>query len=105
VGFAGAALFIDESFSTIVLLYGPTLALGLIAATLAAIRNRSPAWALVAFGLALSVAAALLQQSRVALHPVYFDHNAVYHVVQGGALVLLYRGFHERRTDPAARAG
>ncbi len=30
---------------------------------------------------------------RVALHPVYFDHNAVYHVVQAVALVILYIGF------------
>jgi hypothetical protein len=107
VGFVGAVLLIDESFSTIVLLYGPTLVLGLIAAALAAIRRRSRRWALVALGLTVSAAAALLQQARIALHPVYFDHNAVYHVVQAGALVLLYLGFHEplRRPDPAARAG
>lgn len=107
VGFAGVVLFIDESFSTIVALYGPTLVLALGAAGVEAIRTRSRGWALVALGLTLSAAAALLQQARVALHPVYFDHNAVYHLVQAAALVLLYLGFHERhpRTDPAARAG
>jgi hypothetical protein len=105
--FVAVVLFIDESFSTIVLLYGPTLVVGLIAAALEAIRSRSRSWALVALGLTVSAAAALLQQARIALHPVYFDHNAVYHVVQAGALVLLYLGFHERlrRPDPAARAG
>lgn len=105
VVFVAVVLFIDESFSTIVLLYGPTLMLGLVAAALAAIRLRSRPWALVALGLALSAAAALLQQARVALHPVYFDHNAVYHVVQAAALLVLYLGFHDRRTDSAARAG
>jgi hypothetical protein len=103
--FVAVVLLVDESFSTIVRLYGPALTLGLVAAAFQAIRRRSGAWALVALGLALSAAAALMQQSHVALHPVYFDHNALYHVVQGGALVLLYLGFHERRTDPAARAG
>ena len=103
--FGAVVLLVDESFSTIVLLYGPALALGLAAATLEAIRTRNGNWALVALGLTVSVAAALIQQARVALHPVYFDHNAVYHVVQGGALVLLYLGFHDRRPDPAARAG
>ena len=112
--FAAVVLFIDESFSAIVRLYGPTLVLGLAAAAFQAIRTRSRGWALVAVGLTVSAAAALAQQSRIALHPVYFDHNAVYHVVQAGALVLLYLGFHERhpappappapRTDPAARA-
>lgn len=105
VVFVAVVLFIDESFSTIVLLYGPTLMLGLVAATLAAIRLRSRPWALVALGLALSAAAALLQQAHVALNPVYFDHNAVYHVVQAAALLVLYLGFHDRRTDSAARAG
>jgi hypothetical protein len=105
--FAAVVLFIDESFSAIVLLCGPTLVLGLAAAAFEAIRTRSSGWALVALGLTVSAAAALLQQTRVMLHPVYFDHNAVYHVVQGAAVVLLYLGFHERppRTDPAARAG
>jgi len=105
--FAGVVLFIDESFATIVLLYGPTLVLGLAAAAFEAIRTRSRggAWALVALGLTLSAAAAMLQQAGVALHPVYFDHNAVYHVVQAAALVVLYLGFREPRTDPAARAG
>ena len=109
VGFAGVVLFVDESFSTIVALYAPTLVLALGAAAYEAIRARSGRWALVALGLALSATAALLQQARVAFHPVYFDHNAVYHVVQAAALVFLYLGFHERlpppRTDPAARAG
>ena len=36
---------------------------------------------------------AVLQQLEVALHPVYFDHNAVYHAVQAAALVVLYLGF------------
>jgi sugar phosphate permease len=98
-------VLIDESFSAIVRLYGPMLLLGLAAAALEAVRTRSRGWALVALGLTLSVAAALLQQAHVALHPVYFDHNAVYHVVQAAALVVLYLGFHEPRTDSAARAG
>jgi hypothetical protein len=102
--FLGIVLFIDESFSAIVLLYGPTLVLGLAAAAFEAIRTRSRGWVLVALGLTVSAAAALLQRTRVALHPVYFDHNAVYHVVQGAAVALLYLGFHERRTAPAARA-
>ncbi|MEX2155990.1 MAG: hypothetical protein WD773_04025 [Gemmatimonadales bacterium] len=103
--FLALLLFVDESFSMIVRLYAPILLLALAAAALEAIRARSRAWALVALGLTLSAAAALLQQARVALHPVYFDHNAVYHVVQAAALVVLYVGFHERRTDSAARAG
>jgi hypothetical protein len=57
-----------------------------------ALRVPSTGWTLVTTGLILSALAALLQQLRVSIHQVYFDHNAVYHVVQSLALVFLYFG-------------
>lgn len=42
-------------------------------------------------GIAVSVAAALVQASGLALHP-HFNHNDLYHVIQIAAMVLLYRG-------------
>jgi len=42
-------------------------------------------------GVALSVAAALVQASGLALH-AHFNHNDLYHVIQIAAVVLLYRG-------------
>jgi hypothetical protein len=98
LGFALVILVVDESFSTVVKLYTPTLVLAFIAAA----ADRRP---LIASGLLLSAIAALLQQAHVALHPVYFDHNAVYHVVQAAALVILYFGFRAPRSDTTARAG
>ena len=112
VAFAAVVLLVDESYSTIVRFYTPALALFLVAAVGQALRGRA-GWTLVALALALSAGAALLQQLEVSIHPVYFDHNAVYHVVQGAALVLLYYGFrlvpagssehYVSGTDPAAR--
>jgi len=90
--FAAVVLLVDESFTGIVRFYVPALLLFLIAAAARAIRDGG-GWTLLALGLAFSAGAAVLQQLEVALHPVYFDHNAVYHVVQAGALVLLYLGF------------
>ena len=95
--FLGVVLLIDESFSTIVLLYGPVLVLALTAAAVQAIRMRDRPWGIVALGLTVSAAAALLQQAHIAIHPVYFDHNALYHLVQAVALVLLYLGFQRPR--------
>jgi len=96
-GYAGACaalvLFVDESFSTIVRFYGPVLLLVIALATREALRTGTAAWRLVAGGFALSALAALAQQYRIALHPTQFDHNAVYHVIQAAALVLLYVGF------------
>jgi hypothetical protein len=91
--FAAVALLVDESFRTIVLFYAPVLVLFLIVAAWQAARTRHAGWTLIAASFAVSVLAATVQQTRVSIHPEYFDHNAVYHVLQGIALVLLYRGF------------
>ncbi|MCX6539050.1 MAG: hypothetical protein NT151_08975 [Acidobacteria bacterium] len=42
-------------------------------------------------GVGVSVVAALIQVLRIAPHP-QFNHNDLFHVVQTGALYLLYRG-------------
>jgi len=102
--FAAVVLLVDESFATIVRFYAPALVLSLVAAALQALRTSGRDWSLVTAGLAVAIGAALLQQARVAIDPDYFDHNALYHVIQGAAVVLLYLGFHERRPDPVARA-
>jgi hypothetical protein len=99
IGFAITVVLLDDSFTSIVCFYAPTLVLVLVAAADQAIRTRSSGWALVVAGFAVSIAAAVLQQAKVAVHPTYFNHNAVYHVVQGAALVLLYKGF---RCAPSA---
>ena len=53
------------------------------------------AW--VVAGVAVSVAAALVQASGFALHR-HFNHNDLYHVIQIAAMVLFYRGAR-RLTD------
>lgn len=42
-------------------------------------------------GVAVSVLAGLAQASGIALH-AHFNHNDLYHVIQGAAMFLLYRG-------------
>jgi hypothetical protein len=102
--FAAIVLLIDESFSTIVRFYGPPLVLFLVAAARQAIRGASAAWTLIAVAFTVSASAAVLQQAEVSIHPVYFDHNAVYHVVQAVAVVLLYLGFRRSPEASAARS-
>ena len=53
-------------------------------------RGRSPAAALGTFGLLVSIAGAVLQQAKLGIHPVWFGHNDLYHVIQAGALWLLH---------------
>jgi hypothetical protein len=101
VAFAAVVLLVDESFTSLVRFYIPALVLLLIAAGQQATRSRSVAWTLIASGLITSVGAAVLQQARVSIHSVYFDHNAVYHVIQGVALVFLYLGFRRAHEGSA----
>ena len=91
--FAAVALLVDASFSTIVRFYVPILVLFLLVAAWQAARTHGPGWTQIAASFGISVLAAALQQARVSIHPERFDHNAVYHVLQAVALVLLYRGF------------
>lgn len=41
-------------------------------------------------GFLLTLVASWIQQRGVTLHPVYFDHNALYHLIQAGALFLIF---------------
>jgi hypothetical protein len=99
--FATVVLLVDESFSSIVRFYVPPLLLFLAAAVRQSIRGASAAWTLIAVAFTISAGAAVLQQAEVSIHSVYFDHNAVYHVVQAVAVVLLYLGFQRSPEAPA----
>lgn len=56
--------------------------------------HREKHWQLLlaAAGPAMVLIAAVLQYLRVGLDPVYFDYNALYHVLQGVAIFLLFQG-------------
>jgi hypothetical protein len=114
-GFIGVVLLVDESFTSIVHFYVPALLLFLVAAGRQAIQSRSAGWSSISAGLLISAGAALLQQAEVSIDPDYFDHNAVYHVLQSVALVFLYLGFravpegggraYAAGANPASRPG
>ena len=93
VSFTVVVLFVRESFGSIVYFYFPVLLLLLVAAGRQGLVRRTPGWTMIAAGLMVSAVAAVLQQSGVSIHPIYFDHNAVYHVVQALALIFIYQGW------------
>ncbi len=63
-------------------------------------RMRSATWVLA--GVLASMLAALFQHGRVSIHP-QFSYNDLFHVVQMGAMYLLYRGgLLLREREPAA---
>jgi len=55
------------------------------------LRGGPPEAAWGALGLAVSIAGAILQQARLGVHPVWFNHSDVYHVIQAVALAQVAR--------------
>jgi hypothetical protein len=102
--YAAVVLLIDQSFAVAVVHYLPA-ALFLLAAFLVVWwRERRPAWLIGALGLVLTLVAGGTQQARIGLHPRYFDHNALYHLIQAAALVLLYVAARDRARSSRAPA-
>jgi hypothetical protein len=95
LGFAIVVLTGHQRFQVAVAYYVPA-ALFLFGSLLIEQRARpTRARKLALSGLALTFIAAATQQLQIGLHPVYFDYNALYHVLQAVALTLFYRGARE----------
>src|SRR5215471_5540791 len=88
--YAAVIVFVTDAFWVAVACYLPAAVFLLAGFLRAAVRGHASWASLGACGLALSFVAAAIQQFRIALHPVYFDHNALYHLVQAVALALLF---------------
>lgn len=83
-------LFVADAFVIAMIDYLP-VALFLSLAFLLAYRStKRPAFMFGFAGMCVTLAAAVVQQARLGLHPRYFNHNAVYHVLQGIGLFMLF---------------
>lgn len=101
--YAGVVAFVSQEFRLAVLQYLPAALFLLVAFSLRWRRSREAAAALAAGGIVLSFVAAALQQLGIAAHPIWLDHNALYHVVQAAALALIFLG--ARGLAPSAGQG
>ncbi len=98
--YCGIVLFESQHFGMALAFYLPTAIL-LFVAFLIRWRRKPDSFAcdgLIA--MVLTFLAGMLQHFRVAIHPVYFDHNVVYHFVQGSAMIFLYRAGSRWLNEP-----
>jgi len=79
-----------HSFGLAVAVYAPATLFLLVAFVHQSRRDPARHWRLGIGGLALTAVAATIQQLGIGLHPVHFNHNALYHVIQALALWMLY---------------
>ncbi len=82
--------FVSMKFRVAIAYYLPATVLLLIAFLV--VRRRREGAMIGAVGVLLTLIAAAIQQARIGIHPVYFNHDAVYHVVEMVALWLLFLG-------------
>jgi uncharacterized protein DUF6962 len=100
--YIATVIFVSQSFAVAIVHYLPAAAFLLGAFAYAWRLRRSDFLAAGIAGVALTFVAAAVQQGRIGLHPRYFNHNALYHLIQAFALLLIFlaaRGL----LKPAAR--
>lgn len=90
--YAAVVVFVSQEFLAAVVFYLPAAVFLLIVLARAYTRVRERSFLLALSGLGLTFVATAVQVGRIALHPTYFNHNALYHVIQAVALWLLFLG-------------
>lgn len=92
VAYAFIVAFVSDAFVVAIVNYLPSTLFLILAFFTAYRASAATPLALGLGGLALTLIAAGVQQSGIALHPKYFNHNALYHLLQAIALFLIFRG-------------
>ncbi|MFQ5520745.1 MAG: hypothetical protein ACE5K9_11880 [Candidatus Methylomirabilales bacterium] len=91
-GYGAVVLRVTREFQVAIINYVPAAVFLLIVFFLAHRRHRRWPVLVGLAGLALTFVASWVQQSRVALHPIYVNHNALYHLIQTAALLMIFWG-------------
>lgn len=92
LAYVAVVMWVSSRFVVAIAAYLPATVFLLVAFTRAYRRTRSRAIGWGIAGIALTFAAAAVQQLHIGLHPVYFNHNALYHVIQAAALAMIFVG-------------
>jgi hypothetical protein len=90
IGYSVIVLSVTQAFWIAVINYLPAAFFLLIAFSLMYKRFRAKPLLIGLMGLVLTFVAAGVQQGKVVLHPVYFNHNALYHLIQAVALFMIF---------------
>lgn len=86
-----AVTALGREFGVAIANYLPAMGFMLLSAVLTYRRRRAPQALAGATGIVLTFAATFIQIARIPIHPDFFDHNALYHLIQGIALFLIFR--------------
>lgn len=91
IGYAGVVLFLSREFIVAIAAYLSAALFMMFIFARNGWRGRSAGVAPALSGVAVAIGGSAAQNAGIGLHPVYFDHNALYHLVQAVAMYLLFR--------------
>lgn len=97
-------LYVSQSFLVAIAFYAPAIVFALAAFALAYRASGKAVLLFAIAGIALSLIAAVIQQTQTGLAALGLSHNALYHVVQAVGLLLIFltaRGLGGAGHDPA----
>ncbi len=89
-GYCLIVLLITQLFTIAMINYLPAVIFLTIVFTVIYIQARERKVLIGLVGFLLTFIAAGVQQGGIALHPTYFNHNALYHLIQAIALFLIF---------------
>jgi hypothetical protein len=95
VVYGAVVLLVSDAFWVAMICYLPAALFLVVAFVVATRRPGMESASFGAWGLVLTFVAAAIQQLNISIHPVYFNHNALYHAVQAVALGLIFVGFRD----------
>jgi hypothetical protein len=99
LAYCAVVLFFRSDFRVAILDYVPALVFLGVTFLLAYRRRNQPRLLIGFIGVCTMLLAAAAQQAKIGIHPVYFDHNALYHVLQGIALFMVFLAARESSTS------
>ena len=94
IGYAAVIVAVNDSFWIAIADYLPPTLFLFLAFAIVSQRHHLPTLSGL-LGLGLTLLAAFVQLRQIALHPVYFNHNALYHAIQAAGLFLIFRTARE----------
>jgi hypothetical protein len=97
--YAYVVLRVDHSFRVSAVFSTPPVLAVLVVMLVRAVRDRHRNAILASAAIVLMLCAAVLQQLHVGLHPVWFNHNALYHLLEGIALAMLFVALRAARSE------
>ncbi len=86
-------LFVNPQFKIAIYNYLPAVVFLLLVFCILKFRKKQQGVIYGIIGLIATFLAAIVQQSGLSIHPIYFNHNALYHLIQAVAILLLFITF------------